>query len=138
MAAIYAAVQAAFDQRLGGFADARGHDVAWPNTRYRPLRDALWLRPRLEPRRSRLATLGTGGFDRVSGDYRIEIVAPAGGGTAAAATVADGLLAEFSRGLQLAEGAVTVDVVDSRRAPARQERRGLVMPVVVRWTTLSS
>lgn len=138
MAAIYSAVQAAFDQRLATFATAGGHPVAWPNTRYRPARDAVWLHPRLIPRTSRLATLGDGGVERVAGDYRIEVTAPTGGGMQAAATLVDALLAEFPRGLQLVEGSVIVNVVAARRDPARQERRGLVVPMRARWVSWAS
>lgn len=133
MAAIYSAVQAAFDQRLATFANAGDYPVAWPNTRFRPPRDTVWLRPQLIPQSSRPATLGLAGLDRIDGDYRIDITAPIGVGTQAAATVADAMLVQFPRGLQLVEGSVVVHVASGRRDPARQDRRGLIVPVRVRW-----
>ena len=91
-------IRAAFAARLASWASANGVTVVGENQAYDGPADGAYARMALRPKESRNNTLC--GAEH-QGAFRIEVLAPAGGGIAATDDIVDGLLALFPSGLNM-------------------------------------
>jgi Bacteriophage related domain of unknown function len=72
--------------------------------------NAGWVRGTLLPARSTPLTIGIGAMKTLSGIYQVDCYAPIGSGTALGRGMQDSVVAAFPMGLQLVNGATTVNI----------------------------
>lgn len=97
-----------------------------------------FLQPQFMPAESVTNTIGSSTFQRLEGVFQVMIYTPAGGGSAAAETIADALLALFPRNATLASGGVTVYIQKSWRDGAMTDGVWYRIPVSIRyWANLA-
>lgn len=106
-------IRAALDARLNTLSGLP--PVAWPNTRYEPVYNTLWLRPTLLPSGTRAATMTE---DMHTGIYQIDIFAPIGTGPAATDAMADAIADHFKPLTSLTSGSATVRCITVSRRVA--------------------
>lgn len=126
----YDNARAALDARLEAL---QSTDVAWENTIYKPQEGVGYLRTFLLPAEPRQATVGTSGLDRVAGIYQIDVCEPKDAGNGPLLRKADQVVAQFTRGLNLTNGPVTLTISRSWPGPAFQRDSFYVIPVSVTW-----
>lgn len=126
----YDLARAALDQQLENY---QADDVAWENTIYKPQEGIGYLRPFMLPAEPKQATVGTSGVDRVAGIYQIDVSEPKDDGLGPVYRKVDEVIAEFSRGLNLTNGAVTLTISRSWPGPAFSRDSFYVVPVSVSW-----
>ena len=129
----YGEIQAALDGRLATFARENQCDVAWENMTLDSSSDRPYLQCALLPARPYQATLGTGGFIRLSGLYQVNVVCPQGIGSGPPRNLADLLIRHFKPGTSLTRGAVNLGIDCAWRSSAVQEPDWYLIPVSVSW-----
>lgn len=113
--------------------DTLGYPVAWENVPYEPEEGQAYLRESFAPNRTREASLGTTGYNRVPGVYLVDVFTPVGRGVADGETIAAAVLAAYTRGSTLTNDGTAVTIERSYRAAARADGAWWHVPCTVEW-----
>jgi Bacteriophage related domain of unknown function len=106
---------------------------AWEGVPYAPTVGTPWIRDRLTPQTSRQVSLGPYGLIRHLGIWSVDVIVPAGKGTAELDVLADAIVGTFPPGLQVAADETIVTVQRSERSMTRSEPDWLTCPIVMLW-----
>lgn len=128
----YNDARAALDERLSAY---QATDVAYENTKFKPVEGVGYLRSFLLPAEPAQATIGSTGVDRVNGIYQIDVAMPKDEGTGALLRKVDEVIAQFARGLSVTSNAVTLTIERSWPGPAIARDSFYVIPISVSWYT---
>ncbi|MCK5132698.1 MAG: hypothetical protein KAR40_11170 [Candidatus Sabulitectum sp.] len=129
-------ISSALDAHLNGMASLP--PVAWENKDYPPVNDTLYLRPFIMPGDTVGSAIGAAGNDEHVGIYQIDVLAAIGEGKKAAIVMADLIADRFKPVTQLTSGTTTVKCVTASRAPAYRDKGRYVIPVTVRYLSLTA
>ena len=135
----YPEIRRCLDARLLAFVPSLGltaADVAWPNAGFTPVADRLYLRPSCVYGETFPASLGTRGFERLTGVYQVSVLEVAGAGLERAERAATAIVDHFRGGTWLssdAGGEFDVCVRVSFAGAAVKEEDRLHIPVSVIW-----
>ena len=130
-------IRQCFDGALRDFLPELGltseADVAWPNSGFDPNVEHLYLRPAFLPGATAAASLGTDGFERLTGVYQISVLEVADVGLSNAEEIARKLVDRFRGGkvLDCCGSRVTITTAYSG-TPITEDGR-LHIPVSVVW-----
>jgi len=97
-------VQRALDTRLSTLPTLPA--VAWPNTKYKPVEDTVFIKPTVLPTASILKDLA--GQQQDAGMYQVSIFVPLGRGVKDLLELADEVRAHFAADKDLLQGGVNV------------------------------
>lgn len=126
----YDDVRIALETRLSAYQAA---NVAWQNVEFKPSPGVGYLEPSLLIATPAMASVGTGGVDRHSGIFQIDVIEHKNTGPGSAMQKADAIAAQFTRGLALVSNAVTVTIERSWPAAGFNRDDWFVVPVSVSW-----
>lgn len=104
-------IRAAFEKRLGDWAKARASAlaVAWQNTKFTPLTNAVYLRAYVMPAAT-ISRDAAGDHRQYRGVFQVNVVMPIGAGSRSAEKVAAELDALFPVNLVMQSGGLAVRV----------------------------
>lgn len=126
-------IRGALDARLVALTGWRVACIAWPNVPYAPLAGEPYLEPTFGAAEPTQAEIGTAGRNRQLGFYRVRVLTPPGVGLGVGMRIADRVVAQFPRGLDLSAGAFSVTITKAWAAPAFTRDAWYVVPVTITW-----
>lgn len=94
--------------------------VAWPNHKYEPVEDTLYLRPT----NLQGETIPVTDRDQTTGIYQIDIFSPSGEGKNEAVVMSDTVADRFKQNITFTYGGVTVEVKSVSRATISNNENG--------------
>jgi hypothetical protein len=103
------------------------------NTLYKPANTAAWCRSTLLPAVTEVASIGPQGRERKNGLMQIDLFYINNSGYSNAITMADTIVASFSKGLYLTDGTFTLMVERSYIESAKPFPNYYQLPVIVEW-----
>ncbi len=106
---------------------------SYENVKYEPTVGTAYVRERFLPDASVQESLGSAGYNRITGVYLIDAFCPAGEGVDDAEDLADTVLAAFARGSVLTSSGVSVVIEKSYRSAGRSESDWYQVPIVVQF-----
>ncbi len=106
---------------------------AYENVKYEPTVGTAFVRERFLPDPSVQESLGSAGYNRITGVYLIDAFCPSGVGVDDAEDLADTILAAFVRGSILTSSGISVVIEKSYRSGGRSEPDWYQIPIVVQF-----
>jgi hypothetical protein len=123
-------VHAALSTKLGTIS---GEEIAWENSQFEPTLGTRWIREVYAPAPMVQSSLGTAGYNRLTGVYFLDVFTPVGRGWKDAEELVEILLEAFPRGAVLTAGSVEVRVERSYRSEARVEDHWYHVPLAIEF-----
>jgi len=105
------------------------------NTQNSNKNKSTWTRTTLLPASTEIVTLGAQGYDRLNGLYRIDLFSQLNEGVTDASTMADLVLASFTKGARLTSGSVVVVIENKTRSAARVLDNRYNIPLTIIWSS---
>lgn len=127
------ALETRLAQTVGIPADAGVPRIAWDNVEFKVPSGLPWLRSQFQPVERRTVAVGENAPYLHQGLYLVDVFQSANGGPAAADALADLILARFSHGLGLTEGAYTVRIRFAERTQGIVDAPWYMIPVTISW-----
>lgn len=104
------------------------------NERYLKVNKTAFCRSTILPAKTTVETLGLTGYDRISGLYQVDLFYPSDEGYTTSGTIADAIVANFPKTLQLTlTGGQVIAIEMAWRQPARKLDNHYNLPILVSW-----
>lgn len=129
-------IRACFDSELKNLLpqlNLTASQVAWFNAKFSPDVKKLYIKPTLLLSPTQQVSLGTNGFERVSGIYQISIFALRDVGSASFEAVARGVINYFRAGTKLVYSGVEITVQTSYSGTPLEQEDRVLLPVSIVW-----
>jgi hypothetical protein len=103
------------------------------NTLYKPANTPSWCRTTLLPAATVVESIGTDGRERKNGLFQVDLFYINNSGYTAAMSMADLIIATFTKGIYLNDTSFTVMVLRSYMDSAKPFPNYYQLPVIVEW-----
>ncbi len=138
MSVAFDEIRAALMNELEVYRAANDAEVAWPNTKFKPVKGASYLESQIFYGEPTQGVLGSNGVNKQVGVFQVLVWEPVGQGLGAVTRKADEIVTQFKRGTDLTKNSTRVTIKAAWAGGMIQMGDWVHIPVSITWFSYTS